>query len=42
LLARGGRYAQMWRLQQSGGDIDALVAQVDPAAAIFNPGLAPG
>jgi ATP-binding cassette subfamily B protein len=42
LLARGGRYAQMWRLQQSGGDIDALVAQVDPAAAIFNKGLAPG
>ena len=23
LLAAGGRYAQMWRLQQSGADVDA-------------------
>jgi ATP-binding cassette, subfamily B, heavy metal transporter len=26
LLARGGRYAQMWRLQQSGGDATAAAA----------------
>jgi ATP-binding cassette, subfamily B, heavy metal transporter len=27
LLARGGRYAQMWRLQQSGGDATAAAAE---------------